>query len=188
MLPTKIFWTHGVGTHKEDKNARDRASRMAGIGKLNLVTVSSILPPGIQEISQDELDKLVSPGEIVHAIHGICQSNVAGQKVVMGMGRARPWDKTKTGYVTEIYEHPGITDHVMKQRVETMALQIFADELKDSGYDVPDGYAAEDYWKDGQTTYEVAGEKVEVDSIIAVGEVNIDGDYTCALVAAVLLP
>jgi arginine decarboxylase len=181
MVPQKVFWTKGVGTHKENKNARDAASREAGVGKLNLVTVSSILPPGIQEIGLDEFIKLVQPGEIVFSIHGVCESNVPGQKVCAGMGRARPWDKSHTGYVTELFEEPGVQEEDIQKRVETMALQLFADE---NGVE---GFTAEDVWKKGKTTYEVGGIKVEIDSIIASGVCNHDGDYTCAMVMAVFV-
>lgn len=181
FVPTKVCWVKGVGTHKEDKNARDAASRAAGIGKMNLVSVTSILPPDIKEITVEEFKGLVKPGQIVYAIHGVCESNVPGQKVIMGMGRCRPWEKTKAGYVSEIYEHPGIQEDVIKQRVETMALQIFADE------NFVGGFAAENMWKPGQTTYKVGGHTVEVDSIIASGVCNMDGDYTCAMVIALFL-
>jgi arginine decarboxylase len=181
FVPTKVCWTKGVGTHKEDKNARDAASRDAGIGKMNLVQVSSILPPGIEEITLEEFKSLVKPGQIIFSIHGICEGNEPGQKVTMGMGRCIPHDKSKTGFVSERFEEPGIQEDVVKQRVETMAMQIFADENK------IDGFKAEDVWEDGKRTYEIGGHKVEVDSLVASGVCNTDGDYTCAIVLALFL-
>lgn len=181
FVPTKVCWTKGVGTDKQHKTARDRASRDAQIGKANLVQVSSILPPGIVEITMEEFKKNVVPGQIIFAIHGVCESNEPGQKVTMGMGRCRPWDKTKSGFVSERFEAPGVQEDVMEKRTCTMAMQIFADENN------VQGFKAEDVWVPGKTTYEIGGFKVEVDAIIASGVCNFDGDWSAAMVLALFL-
>lgn len=182
MIPTKAYFCKGIGTHKEDKNALDAASREASIGRLNLVKVSSILPPGLQWIDRPTFDGMVSPGEILHAIESVTISNVPGQVVTSCIARVRPWDKTKTGYVTEIEYVPGILPDAMRERVETMALQLFADEIGLSDF------TAADVWVLGKSTYEIGGHKVELDSMTASGVCNMDGDYTAAIVMVVLLP
>jgi arginine decarboxylase len=181
LVPSKVCWVKGLGSNKQHKTARDESSRAAGIGKLNLVQVSSILPPGLEEISLDEFKKQVVPGQIVFAIHGVCESNEPGQRVTMGIGRCRPWDKTKVGFVSERFEQPGIEVSAMEARVCTMALDIFAKENNVVGFN------AMDVWRSGQTTYDVGGFKVEVDSIIETGVVNLEGDWMCAMVLALLL-
>ena len=45
-VPKKIFFTKGVGNHKEELHSFELALRNAGIEKSNLVYVSSIFPPG----------------------------------------------------------------------------------------------------------------------------------------------
>ena len=52
FVPKKIFFTKGVGNHKEELHSFELALRDAGIEKCNLVQVSSILPPGCQVISR----------------------------------------------------------------------------------------------------------------------------------------
>ena len=52
FVPRKIFFTKGVGTHKEELHSFELALRDAGIEKCNLVQVSSILPPGCKVISK----------------------------------------------------------------------------------------------------------------------------------------
>jgi pyruvoyl-dependent arginine decarboxylase len=187
MKPTKVFFTSGFGTHKENKNARDRASTEAGIGDINLLETSSILRPGIQVISRAEFEELiksgqVDPGECLCAVNGVCESNVPGQKVCSGMAWVRPWDKSKTGYISELFEHPGIQEDIMKQRVETMALQLYADRR---GFK---GFSAENVWENGKKYYEINGEKVTLESMVVSEVCNIDGDYSVALVAAILIP
>ena len=44
-VPTKIFFTKGVGRHREQLTSFELALRDAGIQKYNLVQVSSIFPP-----------------------------------------------------------------------------------------------------------------------------------------------
>jgi arginine decarboxylase len=182
MIPTKAYFCKGVGTHKEDKNALDAASREAGIGRLNIVKVSSILPPGIEWIDRPTFDSLVKPGQIVHAIESVTISNVPGQVVTSCIARVRPWDSKQTGYVAEIECIPGITPDVMVQRVGTMALQLFAEESGDMSF------VAAKVWEPGKEVYGVAQQTVTLDHMVASGVCNLDGDYTAAIVMVVLLP
>ena len=45
MVPKKVFFTKGVGKHKDELQSFELALRNAGIEKSNLVKVSSIIPP-----------------------------------------------------------------------------------------------------------------------------------------------
>ena len=62
MIPQKIFFTKGVGVHKDKIASFELALRNAGIEKCNLVYVSSILPPNVKIISKEEGIKLLSSG------------------------------------------------------------------------------------------------------------------------------
>ena len=53
FVPKKIFLTKGVGFHKEKLASFELALREAGIAPLNLITVSSILPPYCKFIDKD---------------------------------------------------------------------------------------------------------------------------------------
>ena len=53
MVPKKIFFTKGVGTHKEKLASFELALRDAGIAACNLILVSSILPPGCKKVSKE---------------------------------------------------------------------------------------------------------------------------------------
>ena len=54
MVPQKVFFTKGVGRHKDYLQSFELALRDAGIETQNLVTVSSIFPPGCKRISKEE--------------------------------------------------------------------------------------------------------------------------------------
>ena len=51
-VPTKVFFTKGVGTHKEKLQSFEKALRDAQIEKYNLVRVSSIFPPHCKVVTR----------------------------------------------------------------------------------------------------------------------------------------
>ena len=65
LIPKKIFLTKGIGIHKEKLASFELSLRDAGIASLNLITVSSILPPKCDFIDKKEGIKLLHPGQIV---------------------------------------------------------------------------------------------------------------------------
>jgi len=50
FVPSKCFFTKGVGIHKDKLASFELALRQAGIEKYNLVHVSSIFPPNCRLI------------------------------------------------------------------------------------------------------------------------------------------
>jgi pyruvoyl-dependent arginine decarboxylase (PvlArgDC) len=62
LIPSRLYLAAGVGTAKENKNARDHASAGILLANLNLVNVSSVLPAGIRQIDGDTFRAAVTPG------------------------------------------------------------------------------------------------------------------------------
>ncbi|HEY8089861.1 MAG TPA: pyruvoyl-dependent arginine decarboxylase, partial [Polyangiaceae bacterium] len=58
FVPKAIFFTNGVGVHKDRLSSFELALRDAGIEKANLVTVSSIFPPHCKEMSRKEGERM----------------------------------------------------------------------------------------------------------------------------------
>jgi len=54
FVPREVFLTRGVGKHKHRLSSFEEALRQAGVANQNLVSVSSILPPGCKVISRKE--------------------------------------------------------------------------------------------------------------------------------------
>ena len=54
FVPQKIFFTKGVGRHKDYLQSFELALRDAGVERCNLVTVSSIFPPKCRKITKTE--------------------------------------------------------------------------------------------------------------------------------------
>src|SRR6202048_1299577 len=68
MVPKRIFFTKGVGKHRERLTSFELALRDAGIAAQNLVRVSSIFPPQCKLVPRSTGLKYLSPGEVVFAV------------------------------------------------------------------------------------------------------------------------
>src|SRR6266487_3487408 len=101
MVPNKVFFTKGVGVHKERLASFEMALRAAGVAHCNLVLVSSIYPPGCKIISKEEGLKLLRPGEIVFAVYDRESNNEPNRLVAASVGLAIPSDSSMHGYLSE---------------------------------------------------------------------------------------
>jgi arginine decarboxylase len=105
MVPKKLFFTRGVGFHKEELRSFELALRGAGIEKCNLVSVSSILPPCCKIISKGEGLKQLLPGQIVYCVMARCSSNEFGRLISAAIGCAIPSNKNTYGYLSEYHAY-----------------------------------------------------------------------------------
>jgi arginine decarboxylase len=80
-------------------NAFDNALLAAGIGNINLIKVSSILPPDVPVI---ELPK-IKPGALVPTAYAAMTSETPGQTVAAAVGYAIPDDPAKNGVILEFH-------------------------------------------------------------------------------------
>ena len=100
-VPTKAFFTKGVGRHKNKLQSFELALREAGIEKLNLVYVSSIYPPHCQLLTPEEGVKLLSPGQITFCVMARNATDEKNRLVGSAVGMAFPADKSNYGYISE---------------------------------------------------------------------------------------
>ena len=101
FVPTKIFFTKGVGIHKDKLASFELALRDAGIEKCNLVTVSSILPPNCKIIPKEEGIKLLKPGQITFCVMARNETNEPNRLIASAIGLAVPKDSSTYGYLSE---------------------------------------------------------------------------------------
>jgi len=105
FVPKTVFLTKGVGRHKYQLKSFEEALRKAGVAQQNLVSVSSILPPGCKIISRDKgLDQL-TPGSITFCVIARADTNEHGRLVASSIGVAVPKEKKKWGYLSEVHGH-----------------------------------------------------------------------------------
>src|SRR5437879_1087620 len=63
-----MFFTKGVGKHREKLTSFELALRSAGIAACNLVRVSSIFPPGCRILSRAQGAKRLEPGQVTFVV------------------------------------------------------------------------------------------------------------------------
>jgi arginine decarboxylase len=80
-------------------NAFDNALLAAGIGNVNLIKVSSIVPP---EVSIIDLPK-IKPGALVPTAYASITSQTPGERLAAAVGYALPDDPAKSGVIMEFH-------------------------------------------------------------------------------------
>ncbi len=128
FVPKKMFFTKGVGSHKEELRSFELALRDAGVEKCNLVHVSSILPPHCKIISKKQGVKELLPGMITFVVMAQCRSNEANRLVASSVGCAIPTDKSMYGYLSEHHAY-GQTEKVASDYSEDLAAAMLASTL-----------------------------------------------------------
>lgn len=128
LVPKAIFFTNGVGVHKDRLSSFELALRSAGIEKANLVTVSSIFPPYCKEISRKEGQGLIIPGQIVHCVLARQDTNEPNRLIAAAIGLARPSDHKMYGYLSEHHSY-GETAKKAGEYAEDLAATMLATTL-----------------------------------------------------------
>src|ERR1044071_4190413 len=128
MVPKKVFFTKGVGVHKEKLASFEMALRVAGLAHCNLVLVSSIYPPGCKIVTKEEGLKALRPGEIVFAVYDRESTNEPNRLIAASVGVAIPADPSMHGYLSEHHSF-GETDEKAGEYAEDLAASMLATTL-----------------------------------------------------------
>jgi arginine decarboxylase len=179
MIPKKAFFTKGVGRHKEKLASFELALRDAGIAKLNLVSVSSILPPGCEIIPRKNGLEQILAGEITFVVMARAETNEPNRLVATSIGCAVPSDRAKHGYLSEHHCY-GMTEEDTGDYAEDLAASMLASTI---GIDFnPDAS-----WDEKEQLFKMSGEIVRTTNITqsAVGDKN--GLWTTVIAVAVFI-
>jgi arginine decarboxylase len=181
MIPTKMFFTKGVGVARQQLMSFELALRNAGIEKFNLVTVSSILPPGCQRITREKGLEILKPGEIVFCVLARNQTSEPNRLIAASIGCAIPADKIQQyGYLSE--HHPfGETDEKASDVAEDLAATMLASTL---GVE----FNPDTAWDEREKVYKLSGKIVNTTNITQSAECNKDGLWTTVIAAAIFVP
>ena len=146
LIPRKVFFTSGVGTHSEHLESFEVALRDAGIERFNLVTVSSILPPECEIVSKEEGLKELSPGEIVFCVMSRISSNKPGQILSASVGCAFPKETNKHGYISEYHAYGETVEDVGKhaEKIARSMYSTWTNEEPDRVLSIPRSSLAEE--------------------------------------------
>jgi len=179
-IPTKIFFTKGVGRHKDYLSSFEAALRNAGIQICNLVSVSSIFPPGCKIISRQQGLKELSAGQITFAVMARNATNEPNRLIASSIGVAIPADGKHYGYLSEYHPY-GVKEKNAGDYAEDLAAQMLATTLGvkfDSNTD----------WNEREQVFKMSGKIVRSFNITQTAEGEKKGLWTTVIAAAVLLP
>jgi arginine decarboxylase len=180
FVPKRVFFTKGVGTHKEELTSFELALRDAGIEKFNLVQVSSIFPPAAKIVTKSVGLKKLSPGQIVFCVMSRLASNEPRRLLAASVGCAIPTDRKLYGYLSEHHSY-GESDTVAGDYAEDLAAAMLASTL---GIDLDENLG----WDEKKEIYRISDKIVKTSNITQSAIVKSDGKYTTVVAAAVLVP
>ena len=181
FVPTRMFFTKGVGVHKDKLAAFELALRDAGIEKCNLVYVSSIFPQNCKMISKEEGLKHLSPGQITFCVMARNETDEPNRLIVTAIGVALPTDKeNRYGYLSEHHSF-GETAKKAGEYAEDLAATMLATTL---GIE----FDADKAREEREDIYKASGQIFKTMNVCQSAEGNKDGLWTTTISAAVLLP
>jgi len=178
LVPKKMFFTKGHGTHKEELRSFELALRDANIEMCNLVSVSSILPPYCKIISRKEGAKLLRPGMITFCVMARCASNEPRRLIAASVGCAVPQDRSMYGYLSEHHAY-GQTDTVAGDYAEDLAAAMLASTL---GIEFDEDVS----WDQKKEVFRISNKIVRTTNVTQSAVIK-GSDYTTVVAAAVFL-
>ncbi len=172
-----MFFTKGVGVHKEKLTSFEMALRDAGIAHFNLVTVSSIFPPNCKKVSKDDGLKELNPGEVVFCVMSRNETNEPNRLIASSVGVAIPSENGTYGYLSEHHSY-GATETKTGEYAEDLAASMLATTL---GIE----FNPDQSWDEREQLYKMSGKIVKTANITQSAIGNKDGIWTTVIAVAV---
>ncbi|HUK79042.1 MAG TPA: pyruvoyl-dependent arginine decarboxylase [Nitrososphaerales archaeon] len=179
QVPRCFFLTKGSGKHKENLASFEVALKDAAISSYNLVTVSSIIPPGCKQITRDQGTAMLKPGEIVFLVLARNSTNEPHRLLASSIGLAMPRDETVHGYLSEWHAF-GVTEDEAGEYSEDLAAQMLASTL---GLD----FDINTSWDEREQVFKSSGKIIKTANITQ-SAVAQKGQWTTVVAAAVFVP
>ncbi len=180
FVPKKLFFTKGVGAHKDKLASFELALRDAGIEKCNLVTVSSILPAGCKIITRKEGELMLQAGQITFCVMARNETNEPNRLVSAAIGIAVPTDRDKNyGYLSEHHSF-GEKGEVAGEYAEDLAATMLATTLG-----VP--FDSETAWDERKQIYKASEHIFRTSHVAQSAEGDKRGLWTSVIAVAVFV-
>jgi len=177
IVPKKVFFTKGVGRHKEELRSFELALRDAGIEKCNLVQVSSIFPPKCKIVARKYGLEALTPGQITYCVLAKCSSNEFSRLIAASIGCAIPNDKNLYGYLSEHHAY-GQTEKLSGDYAEDLAAAMLASTL---GIE----FDEDKCWDEKKEVYRISGKIVKTTNVTQ--SAIVKHGYCTVLAVAVFL-
>ena len=117
--PTRFFLTAGSSEGYTPLNAFDAALLSSGVGDVNLVKLSSIIPPACRLVERFSL----MPGSLVPVAYASITSHLPGELIAAAVACALPVDPSQPGVIMEYSARGGAEN--AEEIVREMARQAF---------------------------------------------------------------
>ena len=179
LVPHEVFFTKGVGFHRNRLQSFELALRHAGIEKGNLVRVSSIFPPRAKLIPKAKGLLKLEAGEITHVVLAETSTDEPSRLVGAGIGLALPASGEQYGYISEHHGF-GMTEDRLGDFVEDMAATMLATTL---GIE----FDPETAYDKRKEIYKMSGQIVNTRHIVQTAEGDKNGLWTTVVAAAVFI-
>jgi arginine decarboxylase len=179
-VPKQLFFTKGVGTHREKLTSFELALRDAQIACYNLVRVSSIFPPHCDIVSIDDGLKQLEPGQIVHVVMSESATAEPNRLIAASVGVAIPRDRTTFGYLSEHHSY-GQTAKVAADYAEDLAAEMLATVL---GVE----FDPDSSWDEKREIWRIADVIADTREVTMSAVGHKGGHWTTVVAAAILLP
>ena len=100
-IPKIVVLTKGVGAGNNELTAFDKALLRAGIGNLNLIKVSSIIPPGAKVVKVEDCILDLPKGALIPAVYTQIISSTKGLTISSAIGVGIPKELEQNGMILE---------------------------------------------------------------------------------------
>ncbi len=179
LVPKKMFFTKGVGTHRAELRSFELALRDAGIEKCNLVKVSSILPPECKVTSKNEGLKEIVPGILTFVVMARCSSSEPHRLIAASIGCAVPADPNTYGYLSEHHAY-GQSEKVAGDFAEEIAVNMLASTL---GMEIDESKT----WDERKKELRISDKIVRTSNVTQSAVVNPDGRHSTVVAVAIFI-
>ena len=179
LVPKRLFFTKGVGYHRNKLQSFELSLRSAGIEKCNIVTVSSIFPPDCRFISREKGIPELKAGQITFTVLARESTNEPNRLVSAAIGLALPKDSKQYGYISEHHAF-GETMHKSADFAEDLAATMLASTL---GIELDPDVA----WDERKNVYKVGQRQFVSRSIAQSAKGHKEGLWTTVMACAVML-
>ena len=180
MIPKYFFLTKGVGKHKENLSSFELALRDAGIQHCNIVTVSSIIPPGCKLIPREKGVQMLQPGEIMFVVLARNSTDEPHRLIATSVGVAIPSGENQYGYLSEHHSY-GQTEEICGDYTEDLAATMLATTMGLA-------FEPETAWDERKQLFQSSGLIIKTTSVTQSATGDKTGLWTSVVAAAVFLP
>lgn len=180
FVPQELFFTKGVGKHREKLTSFELALRAAGIAACNVVRVSSIFPPGCKILSRAEGVRRLKPGQVTFVVMSETATREPHRLIAATVGVAIPRNRKLYGYLSEHHSF-GENEKTAGDYAEDLAAEMLATTLGLDDFD-PDKS-----WDEKKEVYRLSNQIVRTQNVTQTAVGSKEGLWTTVMAAAVIV-